>query len=844
MNKRIPFFLAITTILTLTSCNSSSTVVTSSNPQTSSSTPISSSTSRNDDVYVKPDPVLAPDSELIKYDDIPFYYDNKMEMESIGSKEVPDPFVYRFNGTYYLYPTTTQGRVKAYKSQDMLFWEPVANGILSRGYVYDATKDASGAIDPTTVPFAPEVIYYNGYFYMIASPSGNGHYIMKSDSPEGPFECVTGNIGRSIDGSFFIDSDEQVYLYGADGSGIKVYGLENDLTTFRKNDNGSLIDLTLSNLRVGNWNEGPYILQKDGQYYATYCGTHYLSKSYRVDYAYAPAGADLLSQKSYTREDNIIVSTTDSFNGLGHSATVLAPDLDSYYIVYHNLGAGNNRYLNYSRLSFNGSKMAVNQINETNNIGIDMPNFYSYEGEYFDEIDGKLLSSNKSGEDFTVEFNTIGEGKMFFSYIDKDNYSYIEFKNNEIGIDKVSKGVAKEVHNIPLINEYFTDVMHTFRLQYRQGKMNVYFDTMEKAYDIDAYFQPGKIGYTKGEFSEIGFTAFSNVARGSSDNKFYNDTVSLANGYDEKLSYLTKGSELVATTGERGENTAATNLKIVNKNDRATYRMNARETGAYNLNMRVANSMLGATIGVRIDDGEIQEITLPQDGVKFENGDIELNLDTIKLTAGLHNISIYNVGDEVLFNELSYEAISVGEGFDVAFTSMASIDNFIKRNVTNVYQSDGITIDNQNACGVLTQDTYFDSTYELTMTYNSIQPSGYAGIIFNVTNYAGKNTPGDSDGGDNPRAYQGYYFALINGKATLVYNDYNFQTTILSKTTNISPGSLVVLKVVQKNYVYECYLDDQLLFTSGHNTGNLSGQVGAFGSNADVNFHNLIVSHN
>lgn len=64
-------------------------------------------------------------------------------------------------------------------------------------------------------PYAPEVIYYNGKFYMTASPLGKGHYIFESDSPEGPFKTITGNIGRSIDGSFFIDKNENVYFYGA-----------------------------------------------------------------------------------------------------------------------------------------------------------------------------------------------------------------------------------------------------------------------------------------------------------------------------------------------------------------------------------------------------------------------------------------------------------------------------------------------------------------------------------------------------------------------------------------------------------------------------------------------------
>ena len=135
-------------------------------------------------------------------------YDNKIVLEAVnGSKEAPDPFVYRFNGWYYLYPTTNGGAQKAYKSQDLYNWEPVSNGVLRDGLVYDYTNDSNRPSSQT--PFAPEVIYYNGKFYMVSSPSGNGHYIFESDSPEGPFYAITDNVGRNIDGNFFIDSNEK-----------------------------------------------------------------------------------------------------------------------------------------------------------------------------------------------------------------------------------------------------------------------------------------------------------------------------------------------------------------------------------------------------------------------------------------------------------------------------------------------------------------------------------------------------------------------------------------------------------------------------------------------------------
>ena len=116
-----------------------------------------------------------------------------------------DPFVLRYNGTYYLYATNPDLRV--FTSQNLLDW-----------------KEAGPAIDPDTfpglVPFAPEVVYWNGWFYMYTSPSGFGHYILRSDSPTGPFEKISGNEGHDIDGSVFIDDDGTWYFYWAGDEGI------------------------------------------------------------------------------------------------------------------------------------------------------------------------------------------------------------------------------------------------------------------------------------------------------------------------------------------------------------------------------------------------------------------------------------------------------------------------------------------------------------------------------------------------------------------------------------------------------------------------------------------------
>ena len=49
-------------------------------------------------------------TDFSDYDDLETY-ENKLKMkESVnGSTESPDPFIYRFNGMYYLYATTNGG---------------------------------------------------------------------------------------------------------------------------------------------------------------------------------------------------------------------------------------------------------------------------------------------------------------------------------------------------------------------------------------------------------------------------------------------------------------------------------------------------------------------------------------------------------------------------------------------------------------------------------------------------------------------------------------------------------------------------------------------------------------
>lgn len=234
-----------------------------------------------------------------------------------------DPFVLRYNGTYYLYATNPDLRV--FTSQNLLDWREVGPAI-------------DPGIFPGMVPFAPEVVYWNGWFYMYTSPSGFGHYILRSNAPTGPFEKISGNEGHDIDGSVFIDDDGTWYFYWAGDEGI--LGCQMDSPT-------KFQEPVLTGAYLHGWTEGPMILKRDGIYYMTYTGNHYLSKGYRIQAAFS---RHPLTGYSDEPGGPIAVHTQDGPVGLGHSSTVLGPDLVSYYMVYHNLNEDASRDLNIDRM--------------------------------------------------------------------------------------------------------------------------------------------------------------------------------------------------------------------------------------------------------------------------------------------------------------------------------------------------------------------------------------------------------------------------------------------------------------------------------------------------------------
>lgn len=248
-------------------------------------------------------------------------YTNPIKKEG----DFADPFVLRYNGRYYLYCTSPG--VPCWSSDDLINWKEEGTSVPEEEF-------------PGLVPFAPEVVYWNGAFYMYTSPHGFGHYVLQSSSPCGPFRKITDNIGRNIDISVFVDDDGKWYAYWADDRGIvgcemlspTQFGPERPVGVY-----------------MNGWTEGPFVVKRDGKYHLTYTGNHFLSKGYRINAAVSdhPLGPYVDHPLN-----PVVVRTEGEAVGLGHSSTVLGPDLKTYYIIYHNIWEDRRRGLDLDPVVF------------------------------------------------------------------------------------------------------------------------------------------------------------------------------------------------------------------------------------------------------------------------------------------------------------------------------------------------------------------------------------------------------------------------------------------------------------------------------------------------------------
>jgi len=360
-----------------------------------------------------------------------------------------DPFVLRYNGRYYLYGTNPD--VRCWSSEDMVNWTLEGPTVPEDEF-------------PELVPFAPEVVYWNGTFYMYTSPHGFGHYVLKSDSPTGPFHKITGNVGHSIDFSIFIDDDGQWYTYWADDRGLLGCKMPSP-TEFGEE--------VLIGAYLHGWTEGPFVVKKDGKYHLTYTGNHFLSKGYRINAAIADHPLGPYRDDPY---NPAIICTEGDVVGLGHSSTVLGPDLHTHYIVYHNLNPDKTRDLNIDPVVFTPKKAYVLGPTSTPRPAPTLPQWkrprfalQAVQGAFSEEVtlpeSGRAELNMAGGKDtnrYGISFAGIDEIKLEFDRTE-----------NTISVRNGGELLARE----KLLPDYDHEVLHCIRLEY-SNKLTVYIDNL------------------------------------------------------------------------------------------------------------------------------------------------------------------------------------------------------------------------------------------------------------------------------------------------------------------------------------------------------------------------------
>lgn len=200
---------------------------------------------------------------------------------------IRDPFVLRHEGLYYMYGTRVgetqpnalwgeQTGFDVYISEDLENWsEPKSVFELSESFW--ATKEA----------WAPEVHFYNGRFYMLATFHSENRrratQALVSESPEGPFrvfgEPLTPADWECLDGTLYVENDVPYLVFchewGQIGDGeIAVIQLKDDLSAsvgrpsvlFKASESGWAEEVcSYSGKKRGIVTDGPWLVKDGGR---------------------------------------------------------------------------------------------------------------------------------------------------------------------------------------------------------------------------------------------------------------------------------------------------------------------------------------------------------------------------------------------------------------------------------------------------------------------------------------------------------------------------------------------------------------------------------------------------
>lgn len=242
---------------------------------------------------------------------------------------IGDPFVLLCKDTYYMYATSGTDGFYVWTSSDLEKWE-------KRGFCYEKGERSFGYTDF----WAPEVVEKDGKFIMhyTARSKEKGRLLIGvavADSPLGPFTDVKAgepmfDLGyATIDGHVFRDDDGKNYFfYSKDCSENVIDGIHTsqiymlEMTDDLLGVKGEPVFISTPDQKwetsvsdTWRWNEGPFVVKKEGKYYLTYSGNCFDNKYYGVGFAIA----DNVYGPYVKSDSNPVLSYKENvYSGPGH----------------------------------------------------------------------------------------------------------------------------------------------------------------------------------------------------------------------------------------------------------------------------------------------------------------------------------------------------------------------------------------------------------------------------------------------------------------------------------------------------------------------------------------------
>jgi hypothetical protein len=756
-----------------------------------------------------------------------------------------DPYVMRWNGEYYLFPSTKNFEYgyRCWKSRDLIHYEYLGEFPLTR---------EDGTTTGLQTAYAPEVIYWNGDFYMYSSPDGQGHYIFKSvdRTPYGEYRAVTDNIGLSIDGDVFIDDDEKMYFMSAADGGINSFAM----------DSPTAIETSATQLYspLVKWTEGPMMIKHDGVYFLTYTGNHVKSKGYRVDYSYSTTSPT--DGFHHPSNNSLLISTTDEMNGLGHSSSVIGPNLDSYYIAYHNLdsASGPIRSFNINRLSFSGTRMNCLGPTYRGAMAPEMPSFEvladgtsvgSASGTLSSSGNG-LYSSQSTSSAFSAEYNFKNlspDGSVHFVFSHgsaSEGYATISDHNVILYLG------GQEIGRGTLNNDFDWSVIHSLRLSYGAGRFNVYFDNLKKIDVASSVLAPaGQIGYVGLDASDIGTTVFSNDSFDSSDHREAKVVSGsfFASTYQEENTILSSGSGAKTLPADLNDDRyiyqEGQAVALTKAGDRLVYAIDVLSDGLYGIENTYARASAGSAITIQIDNGKPYKITLSDDDFSKNYGDYEADLLYLKnvlaeipLTKGLHTLKFELVSgsyDTLYYNLYSSSAEIPSYSNDLSdyVTSGAQYMTLWKIDKTEQAHYSKAGSNNLVLFGKSGMTDY-DVSVDIKVTIDSANDAA-AGLYVRCLNASIMS-------GQINECATGYLVSFNDMQLTMKRTFYDY-LTVASQSGNYALNVYHTLRVVCLGSRISVYFDGNYMFEYCDPDPVSHGQIGLYSIGAQSYYKNLII---